>query len=65
MKAKTILISTSQELFLRSTIRAAIMRKYVVLDSLNIAGKNTIMFREDLFELKALYRELFDEPFIV
>lgn len=65
MKTKTILLSSSQELFLRSVIRSSIIRKYVVLDSLNIAGKDTTMFREDIFELKTLYRNLFDEPFII
>lgn len=65
MKTKTILLSLSQELFLRSVIRSSIIRKYVVLDSLNIAGKDTTMFREDIFELKTLYRNLFDEPFII
>lgn len=65
MKTKTILLSLSQELFLRSVIRSSIIRKYVVLDSLNIAGKDTTMFREDIFELKTLYRNLFDEPFTV
>lgn len=65
MKTKTILLSLSQELFLRSVIRSSIIRKYVVLDSLNIAGKDTTMFREDIFELKTLYRNLFDEPFTI
>lgn len=65
MKTLTILLSSSQELFLRSVIRSSIFRKYVVLDSLNIAGKDTTMFREDIFELKSLYRQITGEPFNV
>lgn len=65
MKAKKIILSISQEMFLRSTIRQEIMRKYVLIDTFRSVGSDISWLREDIFELKTLYRQLFGEPFRV
>lgn len=63
MKTKKFIFSISQEIFLSSTIRSEIMRKYAFIDAFRSVGSDTTLLRDDIFELKALYRQLFGEPF--
>lgn len=63
MKTKHINLSISQEMFLRSVIRSEIMRKYVVIDAFRSVGHDTTWLRDDIFELKTLFRQLFGKPF--
>lgn len=63
MKTKQINLSISQEIFLRSVIRSEIKRKHVVIDAYRSVGYDTTWLRDDIFELKTLFRQLFGEPF--
>lgn len=63
MKIIKICLSVSQEMFLRSSIRQEIFRKYVVLDTYRSDGIDISSIRDDIFELKTLYRQLTGEPF--
>lgn len=65
MKTFKISLSVTQEMFLRSSIRQEIFRKYVALDSYRIAGIDISSIRDDIFELKTLYRQLTGKPFLV
>lgn len=65
MKTIEISLSVTQEMFLRSSIRREIFRKYVVLDVHRSAGIDVTSTYDDIFELKTLYRQITGEPFNV
>lgn len=65
MKTIKICLSVTQEMFLRSSIRQEIFRKYVVMDTYRSEGIDITSIREDIFELKTLYRQLTGESFRV
>lgn len=65
MKTIQINLSVIQELFLRSSIRNEILRKYVVLDTYRSEGIDVSSVHDDIFELKTLYRQLTGKPFRV
>lgn len=65
MKTFQIKLSVNQEMFLRSSIRQEIFRKYVVLDSYRSNGIDVSSVHDDILELKLLYRQLTGEPFRV
>lgn len=50
-------------MFLRSVIRSEISRKFVLIDTFRSVGSDITWLRDDIFELKTLYRQLFGEPF--
>lgn len=63
MRTIEISLSVAQEKFLRSSIRQEIFRKYVALDTYRSDGIDISSIREDIFELKTLYRQLTGLPF--
>lgn len=65
MKTFQINLSVNQEMFLRSSIRQEIFRKYVVLDTYRSEGIDVTSVHDDIFELKTLYRQITGEPFRV
>lgn len=65
MKTFKLSLSVTQEMFLRSSIRQEIFRKYVVLDAHRTAGIDVSSILDDIFELKTLYRQITGEPFMV
>lgn len=65
MKTIQINLSVTQEMFLRSSIRQEIFRKYVVLDTYRTEGIDVSSVYDDIFELETLYRLLTGEPFRV
>lgn len=65
MKTIQINLSVNQEMFLRSSIRQEIFRKYVVLDTYRSEGIVVSSVYDDISELKTLYRQLTGESFRV
>lgn len=63
MKTIEICLFVSQEKFLRSFIRQEIFRKYVFLDTYRSEGIDISSIRDDIFQLKSLYRQLTGQPF--
>lgn len=65
MKTIQINLSVIQEMFLCSSIRQEIFRKYVVLDTYRTDGIDVSLVYHDIFELETLYRQLTGESFRV
>lgn len=65
MKTIEISLSVTQEMFLCSSIRREIFRKYVVLDAYRSAVIDVTSTYDDIFELKTLYRQITGKPFNV
>lgn len=65
MNTFEISLSVTQEMFLRSSIRREIFRKYVVLDAYRSAGIDVTSTYDDIFPLISLYRQITGEPFNV
>lgn len=63
MKTIEISLSVTQEMFLRSSIRQEIFRKYVFLDTYRSEGIDVSFIRDDISQLKTLYRQLTGQPF--
>ena len=63
MKTIKLSLSASQDLFLRSTIRREILRKYVTLVDYSALNLDITVLNDDIFELKTLYRQLTGKPF--
>lgn len=65
MKTIQINLSVYQEMFLRSSIRENIFRKYVLLDKYRSEGIDVSSVHDDIKELETLYRQLTGKPFSV
>lgn len=65
MKTIQINLSVMQEMFLCSSIRQEIFRKYVLLDTYRTDGIDVSSVYDDIFELETLYRQLTGESFRV
>lgn len=65
MKTIKISLSLDLEMFLRSSIRQEIFRKYVLIDTGLSEGIDISPLRDDIFELKTLYRQITGHSFRV